>query len=77
MKIMEILSPLWETMKGILPLTVIMAIFQIIILRKSIENVKEFGIGIILVVIGLHLFLKGTNMSLIPLGDSVEETCMF
>lgn len=74
---MEILSPLWETMKGILPLTVIMAIFQIIILRKSIENVKEFGIGIILVVIGLHLFLKGTNMSLIPLGDSVEETCMF
>lgn len=54
-----------------------MAIFQIIILRKSIENVKEFGIGIILVVIGLHLFLKGTNMSLIPLGDSVEETCMF
>lgn len=71
MKIMEILSPLWETMKGILPLTVIMAIFQIIILRKPIENVKEFGIGIILAVIGLHLFLKGTNMSLIPLGDSV------
>lgn len=68
---MEILSPLWETMKGILPLTVIMAIFQIIILRKPIENVKEFGIGIILAVIGLHLFLKGTNMSLIPLGDSV------
>ena len=63
---MEILSPLWETMKGILPLTVIMAIFQIIILRKPIENVKEFGIGIILAVIGLHLFLKGTNMSLIP-----------
>jgi len=71
LKIMEILSPLWETMKGILPLTVIMAIFQIIILRKPIENVKEFGIGIILAVIGLHLFLKGTNMSLIPLGDSV------
>lgn len=68
---MEILSPLWETMKGILPLTVIMAIFQIIILRKPIENVKELGIGIILAVIGLHLFLKGTNMSLIPLGDSV------
>ncbi len=71
MKIIETLSPLWETMKGILPLTAIMAIFQVVILRKPIENIKEFSLGIILAVIGLHLFLKGTNMSLIPLGDSV------
>lgn len=71
MKIIETLSPLWETMKGILPLTAIMAIFQVVILRKPIDNVKEFSVGIILAVIGLHLFLKGTNMSLIPLGDSV------
>lgn len=71
MKIMETLSPFWETMKGILPLTGILVIFQTVVLRKPIENSKEFGMGLIFAVIGLHLFLKGTSMSLIPLGDSV------
>ncbi|WP_249323866.1 DUF1538 domain-containing protein [Wansuia hejianensis] len=68
---MDILSPLWETMKGILPLTAILSVVQVVILRKPMENVRDFIIGVILATIGLHLFLKGTNMSLIPLGDSV------
>lgn len=71
MKFLEILSPFWETLKGILPLTAILATFQLLILRKPIENVKEFGLGFVFAVIGLHLFLKGSTMSLIPLGDSV------
>lgn len=71
MKFLEILSPFWETLKGILPLTAILAAFQLLILRKPIENVKEFGLGFVFAVIGLHLFLKGSTMSLIPLGDSV------
>lgn len=71
MKLIQILSPLWETVKGILPLTIIMVVFQVFILKKPIENVGEFTIGVILSILGLHLFLKGTTMSLIPLGDSV------
>ena len=71
MKLMEILSPLWETLMGILPLTAILAVFQLLVLRKPIDNIKEFGLGFIFAVIGLHLFLKGSTMSLIPLGDSV------
>jgi len=70
-KFLEILSPFWETLKDILPLTAILAAFQLLILRKPIENVKEFGLGFVFAVIGLHLFLKGSTMSLIPLGDSV------
>ena len=71
MKILEVLAPLWDTMKGILPLTVIMVVFQVFILKKPIDNMGKFGIGIVFAIIGLHLFLKGTTMSLIPLGDSV------
>ena len=71
MRILETLAPLRETLMGILPLTAIMAIFQILVLKKPIDNVKEFVLGFFLAVIGLHLFLKGTNMSLIPLGDAV------
>ena len=71
MKFIEALFPLWETTKGILPLTIIMVVFQVFILKKPIENVNQFTIGIVLSILGLHFFLKGTTMSLIPLGDSV------
>lgn len=71
MKFIESLSPLWDTMKSILPLTAILAIIQIVILKKPIDNVKDFLLGFVFSVLGLHLFLKGTSMTLLPLGDSV------
>ena len=71
MKFFETLAPLWETAMSIIPLTAIMAFIQLVILRRPIDDVKEFLIGFIFAVLGLHLFLKGTTMTLIPLGDSV------
>lgn len=71
MKIMETLAPLLETLWSIIPLTAIMAFFQLVVLRKPIDNIKEFLLGFVFAVLGLHLFLKGTTMSLLPLGDSV------
>lgn len=71
MKFLEIIAPLWDTVKGILPLTMIMLFFQVVILKRPVENVPQFSLGIVLSVLGLHFFLKGTTMSLIPLGDSV------
>lgn len=73
MKIIDALGPIWETAKSIIPLTAILAIFQLVILRKPIDNVKDFLIGFLLSVLGLHLFLKGTTMSLIPIGESVGK----
>ena len=71
MKVFSGLSSLWETASSIIPLAAILAVFQLVILKKPLHNVKEFLTGFILAVLGLHLFLKGTTMSLIPLGDSV------
>lgn len=68
---MKGLGALWETISSIIPLTAILVIFQMLILKKPLHNIKEFGIGFVLSVLGLHLFLKGATMSLIPLGDSV------
>lgn len=73
-KLIESLAPLWETAKSIIPLTAILIIFQLFILKKPLENVKDFSIGFILAILGLHLFLKGTTMSLIPIGESVGRS---
>ena len=74
MKILQALASLKETLLGILPLTAIMVVFQTLILRKPLGNVKDFTVGIILASIGLHLFIRGTEMSLIPLGDLVGRS---
>lgn len=71
MRLIEMLTPIWDTVKGVLPLTSILLIIQLVILRKPIENVKDFSLGILFAVFGLHFFLQGSNMSLIPLGESV------
>lgn len=73
LKLLETLSPLWDTAKGIIPLTFILIFFQIVILKKPIENVRRFSTGIVFATLGLHLFLMGTGMSLIPLGSSVGK----
>jgi hypothetical protein len=71
MKLMGILGPLWETAKGVIPLTAVLVIIQTVVLKRPIEDAKNFAVGVLITLIGLHLFLYGTSVSLIPLGDSV------
>ncbi|HPD69998.1 MAG TPA: DUF1538 domain-containing protein [Rectinema sp.] len=67
----EILRDIWGTAKTVLPLAMILVILQVIVLKKPIKNLREFIIGILLSIAGLHFFLKGVFMSILPLGDSV------
>lgn len=71
MKNLEWLTAFSSTAKNILPVTVFLVLFQVFFLKKPIENAKSFIIGIIFTTLGLHLFLRGLSISLIPLGESV------
>lgn len=71
MKLMDILGPFWESAKGIFPLTLILVIVQTVILRKPIQDFKNFIIGVLFASIGLHFFLYGTSVSLITLSNSI------
>lgn len=71
LKVLEFLSPLWDTIKGVLPLTLMLVVLQLFLLRRPIENVGRFLTGILLAILGLHFFLKGANMSLITLSESI------
>lgn len=77
MKNLEGLSTLWETARTVIPISAFLILFQILILRKPIENVKNFTIGFLLSIFGLHFFLKGISISLIPLGDSVGKNLIY
>lgn len=71
MKLVDILGPLWGTAKGVIPLTAILVVVQTVILKKPLADARNFAGGVLIAVLGLHLFLYGTSFTLIPLGDSV------
>lgn len=69
----DILKAFWDTAKNVLPIVLFLCIFQLFILKKPIQEIKSLAIGILLSITGLHLFLKGISLSLLPLGDFVGK----
>jgi len=67
----DVITALWGTARNVIPIVLFLCVFQVLVLKKPIEGVKTFAIGTLLTILGLHVFLKGVSISLIPLGDSV------
>ena len=73
MKFSYILKGLFDTFKNILPITLLLIFIQKLLFKKPIKNVKSLTFGMILTTLGLFLFLEGTSLFLLPLGESVGE----
>lgn len=67
--IQEIFSVLFQTLKDVAPIFLIIFIFQVFILKQPIPNIKKVIIGVLYVVLGLTLFLLGLQKALFPVGE--------
>ena len=56
------------------PLTVYLVLFQILILRQSVVDSWIITGGLLSVMIGLMLFIEGLKMGLMPLGETIGNT---
>ncbi len=74
---LEIFRAVWDTAKNVLPIVLFLCVFQLLILKKPIQEIKTLALGTLLSIAGLHLFLKGVSLSLIPLGDSVGKNLVY
>jgi len=61
------------TARDLLPIIVVVAFFQIVVLRQPFPNLEAILVGLILVTIGLALFLRGLEMALFPIGETMAE----
>ena len=72
---MKSLKAIWtaifESLRDLLPIIVVIGFFQLAVLRQPIPNFGEIAIGIVFVVIGLTLFVQGLNMGLFPIGETM------
>jgi len=59
------------TVLDILPIVVILFVFQALVIRKKPANLKRVLIGFLYVLLGLSLFLVGLEDALFPLGKTM------
>ncbi len=61
------------TLKDLLPIILVVAFFQLVVLRQPFPDLGEVLGGLLLVIFGLTLFIKGLEMALFPLGESMAD----
>ncbi len=61
-------SILIATCRDVLPIVVLITVFQLLVLRQPIPHLKRVIVGGVYVVLGLALFLAGLDLALFPLG---------
>jgi hypothetical protein len=58
MKVAEMIKSLWMIVRSVIPLAGFLIIFQVLIFRKPLGDLKSLLLGIVMSVFGLFLFLK-------------------
>ena len=59
---------LLATCRDVLPIVILIVVFQLLVLRQKIPHLRRLVVGGIYVVLGLALFLAGLEKALFPLG---------
>ncbi len=59
--------------RDLVPIIVVIAFFQTVVLRQPLPQVGEVLFGSLLVVVGLVLFVEGLDMGLFPIGEALAE----
>ena len=59
------------TLRDLAPIILVIAFFQVIVLRQPFPDLEGVVIGLVLVMVGLALFIQGLGMGLFPLGESM------
>lgn len=61
----------WEVFKAILPLTVVIIVMQVALVRMPVSTFLQFLAGAVMVVGGMTLFLVGIETGILPMGEAI------
>lgn len=65
-----------DSLRDLAPVVVVMAFFQLVVIRQPLPEaieVLDLALGLLFVVIGLTLFIKGLELGLFPLGENLAR----
>lgn len=62
---------LGSSVRDLAPLACVIAFFQIVVLQEPFPNLERTLVGLVCVVLGLTLFVRGLEMGLFPIGEAM------
>jgi hypothetical protein len=65
------LASLTESAVALLPIILVIAFFQLVVLQQPIPGLGNIFAGALLVLLGLALFVQGLQMALFPIGEEM------
>jgi len=68
------IQPILDSLRDLLPIVLVVSIFQLLVIRQPLPNYVDLLLGILFVAIGLSLFVKGLEMGLFPIGQSMAHS---
>jgi hypothetical protein len=64
---------LFSTIWNVLPIAVVVIVFQLLVLRRPLQNLPRLIWGFCFVILGLTFFLVGLEFALFPLGEEMAR----
>ena len=69
----SVLAPFLGSLRDLAPIVAVIGFFQAVVVRQPLPEVGAILSGAVLVVLGLTLFIRGLEMGLFPLGESMAR----
>ncbi len=69
----EFYSTLLHSLRNLMPIVVVVAVFQFVVLQQVPEGLLSMIVGLAIVVLGVALFLQGLEMGIFPIGKSLAD----
>jgi len=67
------INSLISSMRDLLPIVLVIAFFQIVVLQQTPEHLMQTFVGLLFVVLGLTFFILGLEQGLFPIGESMAR----
>lgn len=67
------IKQLFHSFLDLLPIVVVVIIFQVVVIQQPIPNIVSLLGGVLLVILGLTLFVEGLEKGLFPIGETMAH----
>lgn len=69
----KLFRPLLEALRDLTPIILVIVFFQLFVLKQPIPNLGEMLAGLLFVLFGLALFVRGLEIGLFPMGEAMAH----
>ncbi len=67
----NLLYSLLNSVRDLAPIVIVVAFFQLVVLKQPFPDLMQMIVGLSLVLLGLTFFINGLEMGLFPIGESM------